>query len=95
MGSNGLSHPLKNSELDKSFDWTSVVNESITVDYVSSEEQSETVPHQEAEKQKTNSGKPSHQENFHSKELNVASSPHRGLYLAAVVVSCTLYIISY
>ncbi|KAJ6730632.1 STEROL 3-BETA-GLUCOSYLTRANSFERASE UGT80B1 [Salix viminalis] len=82
MGSNAFDHPLKNSEkeglesnskLKMGIDRISEGSESVTVDYVSSEEQSEGGPLQEAEKQSSTL------EIFKSKELNFSPSPRKGL----------------
>ncbi|KAJ6709181.1 STEROL 3-BETA-GLUCOSYLTRANSFERASE [Salix koriyanagi] len=82
MGSNAFDHPLKNSEkeglesnskLKMGIDQISEGSESVTVDYVSSEEQSEGGPLQEAEKQSSTL------EIFKSKELNFSPSPRKGL----------------
>lgn len=81
MGSNAFDHPLKNSEkeglesnskLKMGIDQISEGSESVTVDYVSSEEQSEGGPLQEAEKQSSTL------EIFKSKELNFSPSPRKG-----------------
>ncbi|KAI5589417.1 hypothetical protein BDE02_05G161400 [Populus trichocarpa] len=90
MVNNRFDHPLKHSEeegrgsnydLNKSFDQTSGGDESVTVAYVSSEEQSEAGSSQEAEKQKTKSGKqPLALEIFKSKNL-IFPPPRRGLNL--------------
>ncbi|XP_061969572.1 sterol 3-beta-glucosyltransferase UGT80B1-like [Populus nigra] len=89
MGSNAFDHPLKKSEeeglesnykLKRSIDQISGGDESVTIDYASSEEQSEAGPLQEAEKQKTKSGKQSSTlEIFKSKELNFSPSPRKGM----------------
>uniref|UniRef100_A0A6N2KLN4 Uncharacterized protein n=1 Tax=Salix viminalis TaxID=40686 RepID=A0A6N2KLN4_SALVM len=80
MGSNAFDHPLKNSEkeglesnskLKMGIDQISEGSESVTVDYVSSEEQSEGGPLQEAEKQSSTL------EIFKSKELNFSPSPRK------------------
>ncbi|KAJ6391841.1 hypothetical protein OIU77_025744 [Salix suchowensis] len=82
MGSNAFDHPLKNSEkeglesnskLKMGIDQISEGSESVTVDYVSSEEQSEGGPLQEAEKQSSTL------EIFKSKELNFSPSLRKGL----------------
>ncbi|KAJ6998172.1 sterol 3-beta-glucosyltransferase UGT80B1-like isoform X1 [Populus alba x Populus x berolinensis] len=88
MVNDRFDHPLKHSEEEglgrnydpnKSFDQTSGGDESVTIDYVSSEEKSEAGSSQEAEKQKTKSGKqPLALEIFKSKKLNFPP-PGRGL----------------
>jgi len=87
MVNNRFDHPLKHSEeegrgsnydVNTSFDQTSGGDESVTVASVSSEEQSEAGSSQEAEKQKTKSGKqPLALEIFKSKNL-IFPPPRRG-----------------
>ncbi|KAF9682756.1 hypothetical protein SADUNF_Sadunf05G0141600 [Salix dunnii] len=87
MVNNGFDHPLKHSEdvglgtnydLNKNFDQSSGGDESVTVYCVSSEKQSEAGSSQEAEKQKTKSGKqPSPLEIFKSKNLDLSTLSQR------------------
>ncbi|XP_044475534.1 sterol 3-beta-glucosyltransferase UGT80B1-like isoform X2 [Mangifera indica] len=89
MGSNGFNHPLQNSEKGESvsrnkklkeLEQTDGADESIKVDYLSSEEDSSAGSFGEEENQGTSSSKqPSVLEIFKARDWSVSSSPRRGL----------------
>ncbi|XVE55141.1 hypothetical protein DITRI_Ditri03aG0136700 [Diplodiscus trichospermus] len=91
MGSNGVDHPLKDLEEEnvsnsrseavlKKCEQTDKEDESVPVEYISSDKQSFSSSYDEEENQTSSSvRKPSVLEIFQTKELSVTSTPLRGL----------------